>query len=145
MRIKSRRLGEVRWGACMQWGKAFQLWMCKVTPVWWCGVQVGTPVKCWLSLIVEACCTSNDANQWPGGTGKMGTETGFCFQGKNGGNRILFPQCSVTWKLENAYEYAQYKHALTRAYEYACIQVHNAHLTSLCAYEYVPYKWQATS
>jgi hypothetical protein len=33
-----------------------------------------------LSLIVEACCTSNDANQWPGDIGKMKTEMGFCFQ-----------------------------------------------------------------
>ncbi len=94
LRLQIRRLGKVRWGACMQWQKAFQLGMRKVTPVWWRGVQVRAPVKRRLSLIVKVCCTSNDANQWPGGTGKMETETGFCFQGKNGGNRILFPQCS---------------------------------------------------
>ncbi len=45
MRIKRRQLGEVRWGACMQWQKAFQLGMRKVTPVWWRGVQVCAPVK----------------------------------------------------------------------------------------------------
>jgi hypothetical protein len=28
-------------------------------------------------------------------------------------------------------------------YEYARIQVHNAHLTSQCMYKYVLYKWQA--
>ncbi len=64
-----------------------------VLQVWWRGVQVHAPVKHRLSLIVKACCTSNDANQWPGGTEKIKSETGFCFQGKNGGNRILFPRC----------------------------------------------------
>jgi hypothetical protein len=35
--------------------------------------------------LLKACCTSNDANQWPGGTGKMETETGLCFREKNEG------------------------------------------------------------
>jgi hypothetical protein len=42
---------------------------------------------------LEVCCTSNDANQWPGGTGKMETETGFCFREKNGVHYLKTRKC----------------------------------------------------
>ncbi len=46
-----------------------------------------------IKSLIEACCTSNDANQWPGGTGKMETETGFCFQEKNGVHYLKTRKC----------------------------------------------------
>jgi hypothetical protein len=45
------------------------------------------------AIIIEACCTSDDANQWPGGTGKMEMGTGFCFKEKNGVRYLKTRKC----------------------------------------------------